>query len=898
MMWCALFSLMSAGVFEDQVLPILRARCFSCHGGTEHSGGLSLETLEGILRGGKSGSAILPGRPADSLLLTMVVSGKMPSGKPKLSEAEITAIRTWIEAEDYQPPVTDRHVTAIFSAKCWVCHGRHRKMGGLDLRTRETIFRGGKSGTSVVPGKPEESLLLRRIERQEMPPPKMQEQYAVRGLTDDEVEKVRRWILGGAPAEDETPAALSVTNDPAIRPKDREFWAFRTPEQPTLEPVEGRSPLDLLMEEKKALVPAAPDLTLLRRVYFDLTGLPPSPEDVEAFDSDKDPGRYENLVDRLLNSPHLGERMAQGWLDAVGYSDSEGGTSSDQVRPHAWRYRDYVIRSFNANKPFDRFLTEQIAGDELFDYRAAASWTPEQMELLAATGFWRTAPDSTYSTEQNFVQERMDVIAGQLEVLGTAVMGMSLGCARCHDHKYDPIPTRDYYRLVAILTPAFDPFSWLPPVFPCLGVGANCDEKTTRYLRPENNPEWRETLAFNAPIEQRVSELKQQLEDKAKSYREKARIEKKLTEVNLCELEAIFEPFKKEKAALEEQIAKEKTRLKPLPLVRALFDLGPDPPPTHILMRGETSSLGALVSPGVPSLLSASTREYRVQPLPHSSGRRLALARWLVHPEHPLTARVIVNRIWQHHFGTGLVASPGNFGSMGVAPSNQRLLDWLAVEFVKSGWDMKAMHRLILISKTYRQQGGQDGFPLRRIEAESVRDSILSMAGRLNTTQFGPPDAFKALPDGEVVTDSTRRSIYVSHRRTQPLSLLETFDQPFLSPNCVERGHSVVSSQALHLMNGDLAQENSRFMAGRIIDRVGDDESSQVERAYLLAFARKPTGEEMKSATTALKRMQAEWLKTLQNDKPAEPLGKRGHWLALATLCHTLINSAEFLYID
>lgn len=881
-----------AETFVD-VMPIFRAKCLGCHSEKVRKGGLSLESREAILHGGKSGSAIVPGKPVDSLILTMVSTAMMPIGGAKLSETEIKSIRSWIELEDQKAPVAERDVTAILSAKCWVCHGRRETMGGLDLRTHDSMLRGGKSGPAFVSGKPEESLLVKRIAKQEMPPPKLQEQYSVRGLTDDELTKVRQWITDGAPPETERAGEVSVATDTAIQPKDRNFWAFRAPmRSATKESIDG------LYAKQKPILPAAKDLTLLRRAYFDLIGLPPTPEEITAFQENPDPERYEKLVDRLLASPRYGERWGRHWLDAVGYVDSEGGNSGDQNRPHAYRYRDYVIRAFNENKPYDRFLTEQLAGDELFDYRAVKRLSSEQMELLAATGFWRTAPDATYSTEQNFIPERMDVIAGQIEVLGSAVMGLSVGCARCHDHKYDPIPTRDYYRLVSILTPAYDPYHWLPPVFPCGGVGAKCDEKSSRYILTEGTLDWEEVQVFNAPIEQRVKEMQKQIEDITKPYRERYLAEKNVKEAKVAEIEAAYDTFRRQKAAIEEQLKKEKEKLKPLPLIRALFDLGPDPPPTRILLRGDATTPGALVGPGAPSILSASNREYRVEPLAHSSGRRLALARWLTHSDHPLTARVMVNRLWQHHFGTGLVASPGNFGRMGIAPTNQKLLDFLATEFVRSGWDIKATQRLIMTSAAYRQQSGEAGFPLRRIDAENIRDSILQIAGRLENKPYGPADAFKALPDGEVVTTSNRRSIFVSHRRTQPLSLLETFDQPFMNPNCVRRGLSVVSSQALHLMNGDLVRDNSRFMAGRIIDVVGESLKAQVERAYLLAFARTPTAEESSAAQAALAQLSTEWEKPLEKDKPAEPVRSRARWMALSTLCHTLINSAEFLYID
>jgi mono/diheme cytochrome c family protein len=285
----------------------------------------------------------------------MVATGKMPMGGGRLTDAEIGAVRTWIEREDRKAPLAERDVTAILAAKCWVCHGRREKMGGLDLRTHDSILRGGKTGAAVVAGRPEESLLVKRIAAQEMPPPKLQEQYSVRGLTDDELAKVRQWIADGARPDAERALEVSVASDPAIRVKDRDFWAFRTPVA-----VKGGS-IDALAG--RPLAPGASDLTLLRRVYFDLIGLPPTPEEVRAFAADRDPGRYEKLVDRLLASPRYAERWARHWLDAVGYTDSEGGNSGDQTRPHAWRYRDYVIRSFNANKPYDRFLVEQLAGD-------------------------------------------------------------------------------------------------------------------------------------------------------------------------------------------------------------------------------------------------------------------------------------------------------------------------------------------------------------------------------------------------------------------------------------------------------------------------------------------------------------------------------------------------------
>ena len=384
-------------------------------------------------------------------------------------------------------------------------------------------------------------------------------------------------------------------------------------------------------------------------------------------------------------------------------------------------------------------------------------------------------------------------------------------------------------------------------------------------------------------------------------------------------IEEAFPEFKKEIEPLDKQISQEKAKLKPSPKIRALFDLGPEPPPTRILLRGDAAHPGSLVAPGVPSVVSAGIAPYRVEPPSFetkTSGRRLALARWLTQANHPLTARVMVNRLWQHHFGNGFVLTPGNFGRMGAAPSNVKLLDWLATEFVRQNWDIKAMHRLIMTSAAYRQSSKSSAeareldldnvllsrFPLRRMDADALRDSILKLAGRLDETSFGPPVPVKVMPDNEVVTESGkaggRRSIYLTIRRTRPVSLLETFDAPFLNPNCLKRAESTVSSQALELLNNDLVREMSRYMAGRILDSAGEDTKAQIERLYSLTLSREPTVAELKQAQSALESMDKEWRRRLEENPPPEPIHRRAQWLALATLCHTFLNSAEFLYVD
>lgn len=959
--------------FEGQIRPVFQARCFPCHDAKNKQAGLSLEERDDLLKGGKTGAAIVPRKSSDSLMLSMISSGRMPMGGAKMADTEIELLRRWIDAGalsdrdkemEGQPlvAVTERELsTSIVGAKCLVCHGRRRQEGGLDLRTRASMLKGGKSGPAIVPGKPEESLMVKRIASQQMPPPHLQEQFSVRGLTSDEFEKLKHWIASGAPEDREQPVDVRAEADAAIKPKDREFWSFRPPVRPKVPEVRGqdrvRTPLDAFLLEKleaKSMTfsKEAPKLTLMRRAHFDLLGLPPSPEEIREYLADSRPDAYERLIDRLLESPHYGERWARYWMDAVGYADSEGGVSNDTLRPHAWRYRDYVIRSLNADKPYDRFLIEQIAGDELLDYRGVTEYSADQVEKLVATGFWRMAPDPTYSTEQNFIPERLDVVASQLDILGTSVMGLTIGCARCHDHKYDPIPQRDFYRMSAMVQPALDPWDWLAPNEQCVGVGAKCDDSTIRFLPLLSIKERKLVEEHNAPFLNRIGDLEKQLEVKAAPLREKLRAEKIaavpadvredlqkaldtpeaqrteiqrylagkfLVAVKAEEIEAKFEDYRKEAMAIRRQIQEQKRSLKPMPKIRAMFEMGGEPTPNRIMLRGEYTNSGPLVAPGTPSVLSVGLEPYRLEKPAYrtqTTGRRLALAKWLVQPNHPLTSRVMVNRIWQNHFGVGLVASPGNFGKTGLPPSHPELLDWLSTEFVRQGWSIKAMHRLIMTSTAYRQSSRSSAdnhtadpanvllsrFPLRRLDADALRDSILKVAGRLDLTPFGPPDETEVKPEGEVLTKTPktgeRRSIYQLQRRSKMLTMLDVFDAPQLTPNCLRRSNSTVASQALQMMNSELVRNAARYMAGRVMDSAGTDAGSQIERIFLTALAREATAEEMQTARTTLEGMRREWLQKLESELPAEPVRQKAEWLALSTLCHTFLNSAEFMYID
>jgi len=686
--------------FSQDVLPLLQARCLACHSGSSPQGGLDLSSTEAALRGGKSGRVIQPGESGRSSLVEKVVSGSMPMGMAKLEEDEIRLIRSWIDSGLAKAAVpTERDARSVFQMRCVVCHGKRKQEGGLDLRTQAARLKGGKSGAALVPGNPEESLIIQRIANGDMPPADLQFQNSVRPPTATELETLRRWIAAGAPAGPSPSESETQSDETPI--KDG-FWSFQPPRRPAVPSVRDqarvRTPVDAFLLEKLEAAglrfssPASAQ-TLVRRAYIAVTGMPPTPAESAAFLADKRPDAYERLVDLLLSSPQYGERWGRYWLDAVGYADSEGKVDADRLRPYAWRYRDYVIRSLNEDKPYDQFLREQIAGDEMVDYRDRKTMPAEEMEKLVATGFWRTVPDGTYSLAQSFLPERMNVIADAVEMFGSAVMGVTIGCARCHDHKYDPFPQRDYYRLSAVLQTAYDPYDWLIP--------------TKRHVDVGLPGEWSEAETHNGPIDAQIDRIEKQQKERETELRSQLGLDEKATTNNLI---AKNPEYKEEADKFRRQLFELRRKLKPLPHVRALYELGGEPPRSYLLRRGDALSPGAEVQPGVLSVLNAGLEPYRVVgpgeaggPVGDASGRRTALARWLTQPSHPLTARVMVNRIWMHYFGLGIVATPDNFGKTGSAPSHPELLDWLATELVREGWSLKAIHRLILNSSAFRQ---------------------------------------------------------------------------------------------------------------------------------------------------------------------------------------------------
>ena len=880
--------------FQTDIEPLLKAKCWRCHGANVRKAELALHTIEGIQKGSESGAIVVAGKSGESRLFEVLHAGEMPPDKKDpFTPEQIALVRKWIDAgasygndlDSAKFRLTQQDVIPILLLRCTACHGRQKQEAGLDLRTRAAMLRGGKSGPAMVPGNPKQSLLLRRVRAEEMPPRQRLTEVSVKPMELVEMEKLSAWIALGAPEVADEPDAAGTITDPLVRDEDRQFWAFQKPQPVTVPPVRGadrvRSPIDSFvlhkLEEKGlTLSPAANRLTLIRRATFDLTGLPPAPAEVEAFVADESPRAYDDLIDRLLASNRYGERWGRHWLDIAGYADCEGRREQHLPRPYAYRYRDYVIRAFNNDKPYDRFLLEQIAGDELADCEHAAEITPEMADNIIATAFLRMAPDPTWANLTGFVPDRLEVMADVIDVLGSGIMGMTFKCARCHTHKFDPIPQRDYYRLVALFKGAYDEHDWLKPDQGSLGdLNSRFGVRTLPYVPTAERRAWQQN---GGDVQQAIAALK-------------AMPQTAETERQIKTLEA-------------QRLAE--------PRIMALWDRG-EPSPTFVYRRGDYQNSGSLVQPGVPAVLSDPQKPLEINPpWPNakSTGRRLAFAKWLTHPEHPLTARVMVNRIWKHHFGQGLVRSVGNFGKTGDPPSHPELLDWLALKFIREQWSIKAMHRILMTSSVYRQTSQVEPpsqkldpdnrlcsrMPLRRMEAEVLRDSLLFVSDQLNEQQFGPADPVQLRGGSGLVVAGNRRSIYVQQLRKEPVSLLESFDLPAMNPNCLTRAESLVAPQALHLLNDTGIRELAARLAQRVRNLAGDDPVQQIERAYWITFSRPSSVEELADSRQILEQLTAQWAKQLAT--AGQPATGEAERRALVTYCHTLLNSAAFLYID
>jgi hypothetical protein len=716
-------------------------------------------------------------------------------------------------------------IAPVLKAECFACHSTEAKKlrGGLRLDSREAALEGGDSGPAIVPGQAGESLLIRALRHEDglaMPPKKPR-------LPETTITDFAKWIDAGATY---STMGESPTAGPSPIQQARSHWAFRPvkkADSPVVaDPAWVKNPMDafiLAKLEARRWRPAPPAGRgeWLRRVTFDVTGLPPSPVETAAFENDLSPLAEERVVDRLLDSPRYGERWVQHWLDVVRYAETEG-FEYDRHIPDAWRFRDYVIGSLNRDKPFDRFVVEQIAGDEI---------APGDRECQVASTFHRLGPVRRNAGNPEIALSRNEVLTERTDIIGTAFLGLTIGCARCHNHKLEPISQKDYYRLQAYF--------------------AATEEHDINLATEVERKAWEETR-------KRVQGEIKKLQAKARkaSGPEKARLTKEIED-------------------LEDSIPS------PPATIPAIRNDREHRTPIHVLKRGVWENKGEPVGPRPPNVL---VPDDLAEVPADVADPRSRLARWLASPEHPLTARVIVNRLWQHHFGTGLVKTVNDFGTRGDRPSHAELLDWLAATLVENGWRLKPVHRLILLSGTYRQSSHppRSGievplredpenrllwrFNRRRLEAEEIRDAMLAVSGRLNPRAGGPsvivpmdraivqvlykPSQWQVARDA---TDHDRRSIYLIAKRNLRLPFMEVFDAPTLATSCPRREASTHAPQSLELLNGRLSNDLAAAFATRLRRETVGVPSQLIHRAYLLAIGRPPAPREEAAAMEFLR---------------------------------------------
>ncbi len=843
------------------------------------------------------------------------------------------------------PAVSFVHdIQPILQKHCLSCHGDTARMSGLDLRSRDGALRGGTHGPALVPADAEQSRLYRRVAGLDVPAMPMGG-----ALDPQEIAAIKAWIDSGAPwdgaivtdAAANGAAARAALETRPITPEERNYWAFKLPVQAPLPPADGRltNPIDRFLDRARREhglrpAPRADPYTLVRRAYLDLLGLPPTPEQVAAFVGDASPAAWEHLVDALLASPHYGERYGRMWLDVARYADSAG-FEYDVHRPNAWRYRDYVVKSFNDDKPYDRFLVEQIAGDEM-DGRTNDS--------LVATGFLRMGPRVLFREKDN-PERRYDYLDEIIGTIGKGTLGLTINCARCHNHKFDPISQKDYYSIEASI------FGYVETEVP---------------LAPKAEAE--AYLAKNADISARTAELKNAIEAIERPYRESLQIERikrkfpddivrvalkpeadrsageallasqvaRAVSVAESDVDKVLAPADAaKKRTLKARIAAlEHQRPTPLPMAEIVTDgdyrsspLGegddtiscpkcriPDPtagpylhtgpgryevPPSYFLIRGDVESHGSQMKPGFVDVITYGNPPTEIPRADgRTSGRRLALAQWIASRQNPMTARVIVNRLWQKHFGRGIVGTLENFGKMGDRPTHQDLLDWLAVDLMDGGWRLKRINKLIMMSDAYQMDSAfadeSDAqrdpenlylwrFRPQRLDAEIVRDVMLAAGGNINLEVGGEPifpfiakdilagqyrGKWLNTPDGPA---AWRRGIYVYQRRSLPYPMFDTFDHPDMNVTAGARHVSTVPTQALTLLNNPFVLSQSQRFADRVRQQA-DDPRAQVNLVYLIALARAPTEREVVIGTDLIAKQ------------------------SLAALTHVVLNLNEFLY--
>ena len=777
-------------------------------------------------------------------------------------------------------PVLERDVLPLLKVRCLKCHSPLKSKGKLNLSSPRSLARGGSSGPVIVPGDPGESALWDLVSNDEMPP-KPEEP-----LSADEKSLLRRWIEQGAR---NLPSAAEVRR----ASPSTDHWAFA--------PVASRRPRSVsdrhrirtavdcfiekaLEDQGLALSPETDRITLIRRASFDLTGLPPRPEEIAAFAGDPDPAAYEKLIDRLLASPRYGERWGKFWLDASGYSDSNGYFSADTDRPLAYRYRDYVVRAFNSDRPLDQIVREQLAGDELAGARPGDEATTATIDLLVASHFLRNGQDGTGESDGNPDEVRADkyaVLEGAIQIIGSSLLGLTLQCAKCHDHKFEPVTQQEYYQLQAILYPAFNVEHWVKP--------------NDRVVIAGPHDEMLRWQVHEKVIDAQINALTRNFASGPDSA--------------------------KKKDALKQVFEAANARRWPNPgRIAWVGDMSNNPLEVPLLLQGNLATPGPKVGPGVLAFLTDPDNRYEPKPPfanSSSTGRRLALARWLTRPKSrpaALLARVLANRVWQHHFGTGLVATSDNLGYTGSPPTHPELLEFLADSLVQSGWSAKSLHRLILVSSVYRQSSAAypeatridpdnrllAHYPLRRLDAEAIRDAMLAVAGELNDRQGGPYVATDRNDSGEVVIDesaagATRRSVYLQQRRTQITSLLEVFDAPSIVTTCTRRLPSTIPLQSLSLMNSGFIIARAQKLATRLeleckrSNRGEGDCDARINHAFVAIIGRAPDADERNAARRFLETQPSRYPGLTEFEC---------RYRALADFCQMMLASNAFLYVE
>ena len=743
-----------------------------------------------------------------------------------------------------QPPTLafETHIRPIFRAHCFDCHGATEELKGkLDLRLVRLLQAGGESGPAIVPGRPSESYLLDRVRSGEMPP-------GDSTLSETEIEIIEKWIAAGARTN--RPEPESIGPGLGVTPEERSYWAFQPVRRPDVKELSANAstPVDELvlksLPDGVGFSSDADRQTLIRRAYFDLIGLPPSRDELRKWLDASGGDWFDRLLTELLDSPHYGERWGRHWLDVAGYADSEGYTVRDDVRVWGWKYRDWVIRAINADKPFDRFLVEQLAGDELAGPQDG-DLTAEQIELLTATGFLRMAADGTGSGADN-ADGRNQVMIDTLKIIGTGVLGLSLQCAQCHDHRYDPIPQTDYYALRAVFEPALDWRAWKVPNARRVSLYTKADrekaaevESEAQTVAAEKSKKLAEYISralakelgkYEEPLKTKLREAYRTPGDKRSDEQKKLLAQNPSVNINAGNLYQYLPKEAEEIKGFDKRMAEVRKKKPAEEFLRVLIEPANHAPETKLFYRGEHSQPKQTVLPAALTVASPEEqrREFAVNDaeLP-STGRRLAFARWLTSGQHPLVARVFVNRVWMHHFGRGLVETPSEFGRLGVRPTHPELLDWLADEFVQQGWSLKKLHRLIMTSSVWRQSSESRDTeatfarkPLIRLDAETIRDRMLAASGQLDRTLYGAPVAIKEDFTGQVVVDGAqrRRSLYIQQRRSRPVAMLQAFDAPVMETNCEVRSSSTVATQSLMLMNGDFILDQAAKLAARVAD--------------------------------------------------------------------------------